>query len=129
MLLLFYLSLLRHRTRSLITFTSVAILDQGIACFLAWVMALSAKALDEQYGPELTRPPLAECGSPYYLHQALRAKGIDVSHQACKTWWCKYRVVPGKVSISSATELEEQHGSAIRHLGIEFSNYAGRSDS
>ena len=83
-------------------------------------MALTAKALDEQYGPELARPPLADCGSPYYLHQALRAKGIEVSHQACKTWWGKYRVVPGKVSISSAKELEEQHGSAIRHLGIEY---------
>ena len=83
-------------------------------------MALSAKALDEQYGPELSRPPLADCGSPYYLHQALVAKGIQVSHSACKLWWDKYRVVPGKVSISSATELEEQHGSAIRHLGIEY---------
>ena len=82
-------------------------------------MALSAKALDEQYGPELSRPPLADCGSAYYLHQALRAKGIEVSHSACKVWWRQYRVVPGKVSISSATELEEQHGSAIRHLGIE----------
>ena len=83
-------------------------------------MALSAKALHEQYGPELSRPPLADCGSPYYLHQALRAKGIEVSHQACKLWWCKYRVVPGQVSISSAKELEEQHGSAIRHLGMEY---------
>ena len=83
-------------------------------------MALSAKALDDQYGPELSRPPLADCGSPYYLHQALVAKGIQVSHQACKLWWSKYRDVPGKVSISSATELEEQHGPAIRHLGIEY---------
>ena len=82
------------------------------------LMALSAKALDERYGPELSRPPLADCGSPYFLHQALVAKGIEVSHQSCKTWWGKYRVVPG-VSISSAKELEEQHGSAIRHLGIE----------
>ena len=110
----------RHRTKSLITVTSVAISDQGIACVLGWVMALSAKALDDQYGPELSRPPLADCGSPYYLHQALVAKGIQASHQACKTWWGKYRVVPGKVSISSAKELEEQHGSAIRHLGIEY---------
>ena len=74
-------------------------------------MALQAKDLDEQYGQELSRPPLADCGSPYYLHQALVAKGIQISHQACKTWWGKYRVVPGKVSISSAKELEEQHGS------------------
>ena len=86
----------------------------------SWIMALTAKDLHEQYGPELSRPPLADCGSAYYLHKALRAKGIDVSHQACKLWWCKYRVVPGKVSISTATELEEQHGSAIRHLGIEY---------
>ena len=28
--------------------------------------------------------------------------------------------MPGQVSISSATELEEQHGSAIRHLGFEY---------
>ena len=40
----------RHRTKSLITVTSVAISDQGIACVLGWVMALSAKALDDQYG-------------------------------------------------------------------------------
>ena len=83
-------------------------------------MALSAKALDEQYGPELSRPPLADCTSAYYLHQALVAKGIQVNHQACKLWWRKYRVMPGQVSIASAKELEEQHGSAIRHLGIEY---------
>ena len=83
-------------------------------------MVLTAKALHEQYGPQLSRPPLADCGSPYFLHQALRAKGIDVSAQSCKTWWGKYRVVPGQVNISSAKELEEQHGSAIRHLGIEY---------
>ena len=76
-------------------------------------MPLSAKALDEQYGPELARPPLADCGGPYLLHQALRAKGIEVSYRACRTWWAKYRVVPGQVRISSAQELEEQHGSAI----------------
>ena len=68
---------------------------------------MSAKALDEQYGPELSRPPLADCGSAYFLHQALRAKGVEVSHQACKVWWSKYRVVPGQVSISTADELEE----------------------
>ena len=116
----FGLVIVCHRTISQITFTSVATADQGIACFVAWVMALSAKALDEQYGPELSLPPLADCTSAYYLHQALVAKGIQVSHQACKHWWCKYRVVPGQVSISSAKELEEQHGSAIRHLGIEY---------
>ena len=79
-------------------------------------MALSAKALDEQYGPELSRPPLADCESAYYLHQALRTKGIDVSHEVCKVWLCKYRVVPGQVRISSAQELEEQHGEGTLSL-------------
>ena len=95
-------------------------------------MALSAKALDEQYGPELSRPPLADCTSAYYLHQALVAKGIQVTHEACKLWWRKYRVVPGQVSIASAKELEEQHGSASATWAssmIQLSNYAGRFDS
>ena len=47
----------RHRISSLITVTSVAISDQGIACVLGWVMALSAKALDEQYGPGMLPLP------------------------------------------------------------------------
>ena len=83
-------------------------------------MALSAKALDKQYGPELSRPPLADCTSEYYLHQALVAKGIQVSLSACKLWWRKYRVMPGQVSIASAAELEEKYGTAIRHLGIQY---------
>ena len=49
--------------------------------------------------------------SPHLLHQALqrRQPPVEVSLQACRTWWAKYRLPAGAVRVTSADVLEEEY--------------------
>ena len=84
-------------------------------------MPLTAAALQQQYGTELANGPLSQCTSAYFLHKALREKGIDISMGAVKQWWTSHRVQPGAARIQTAKDLQELHGSRIQHLVAEHS--------
>ena len=74
--------------------------------------------LQSKYGSELSDGPLSQCTSAYYLHKALTAKGIKVTIGVVKEWWKKHKVVTGP-SITSAKDLQEQHGALVKDLAIE----------
>ena len=83
-------------------------------------MPLTAKELQEGYVTELSEGPLSQVTSAHYLHKALVAKGVQITEAACKQWWQKYRKPPNAVTIPTAKDLQEQHGSSILHLATEY---------
>jgi hypothetical protein len=58
------------------------------------LVKVNAKQLQLRYGQLLQQPPWNTYGSAYILHKELQARKppIDVSHQAVRTWWQKYRI-------------------------------------
>ena len=79
---------------------------------------LTAQQLHEQYHDLLQQPPFSDAPTPYRLHQALVQRGINVTHQVCKTWWNKYRISV-EVSVKSAKELDEKYSHIVKPLAVE----------
>ena len=83
---------------------------------------LTASELQEQYGEVLASAPFCDCPSAYLLQRKLasRQPPVEASLQCVRTWWSKYRLPEGAVTVPSAQDLEEGYGDAIRHVGLEF---------
>ena len=80
-------------------------------------MALKAADLEGEYGAILRKPPLSECTSAYYLHQALDAKRIKVTPGVVKQWILKYRTEGAHVK--SIKDLHEEYGAELQALPQE----------
>ena len=83
---------------------------------------MNAEQLQTKCGDVLLKPPVTSCGNARLLWIQFKEvyPSISIGEQPFKTLIEKHRLPPGAVRVSTAAELDENHGERIRHLAAEY---------
>ena len=69
---------------------------------------MTADAFQQEYGTELTQPPLSEAKTPRMMRKALlkRQPPVNITDAVCKTWFMKHYKPQNALRIIDAKSLE-----------------------
>jgi hypothetical protein len=83
---------------------------------------MNVDQLHAKYGTVLAAEPFLSCASPRQLWNKFQETypRIAIKEHPFKTWLQRHRLPTGATYVSSAAELDENHGDTIRHLAAEY---------
>ena len=83
---------------------------------------MNADQLQVKYGDVLPRTPFLSCDTARLLSNKFKEvyPSISIGEQSFKTWMAKHRLPPRVVRVSTAAELDENHGEWMRRLAAEY---------
>ena len=93
-------------------------------------MTLRANDLQRLHGAELALPPHSEATTAGQLFNLLeqRRPRVNITFEAVRTWFCKYRTTSDATRVSSASDIEAVFGDHLRHLIPDISDLSGRAN-